>query len=207
MKINAVITAKRIKNPLESEHIYSFASAVTIAVGLFAGCLIFFLCRDNIINELSEIFLSFNGDFCNKNKPEIFSGLVFSSAPYIILSVILGTCAVGAPFVILLTALKSAAIGLVTSYIYYAFSLQGVEYCLLVFFPGKIILVFAMLLLTGSCISTARGVLKSVVGEDTIKSTNLQNYFLRSALIALIFILSSTVDFLMIICFSSLFSF
>ncbi len=204
MKISAVIAPKKLNfKPQNTSVLLSF---LPIALGLVAGSVIYVLCEEYLTGKLWDYFISFATEFSQKNGPEIFSGLIVSNLPYIILMFLFGTCAVGAPIVPMLSFIKSAGLSLTATYIYATYALEGIEYCLLVFFPGKVLLLFAMLLLTQSSFTTSREVNKAIKGIAETQ-VRLVTYILRSALICAVFILSSLVDFLMIISFSSLFSF
>ena len=204
MKINAVISKQTLN--INSANKSAILSAIIIALGIIAGAVVFIFSQDNIVNTLVEYFISFAMDFSNKNKPEILSGIILSHIPYFLTMLILGTSVVGTPGVMILTAMKSMGIGMLTTYIYSAFSLKGIEYCLLVLFPGKFILIFAMILLTQSCYITSRSIKESIKTKEN-RGVHFEKFALRSIFIAFLIILSAIVDFVTIISFSSLFDF
>ena len=84
--------------------------------------------------------------------------------------------------------------------------LKGIEYCLLVLFPGKFIMLFAMILLSQNCLITSNNIRLSARGNKD-RVVELDKYILRTVFIAMIILVSSTVDFITIISFSSLFDF
>ena len=204
MKINAVISKPSVKFDF-SDRIAIF-SALIIIVGIVSGAVIYSVTKDEILNKLCEYFLSFTTDFANKNKPEIISGLILSNIPYLIMMLIFGTNVVGTPGVVALTLAKSMGLGLLYTYIYDAFALKGIEFCLLILLPGKFVLVFAMILLTQNCFVTSSGLRKSLCNSED-RVVPLQKFALRSIIIALLFVVSSLIDFLTISSFSSLFDF
>ncbi len=207
MKIGAVISAEKLKfSPVKINNPSALVSFSVIASGLVFGCLFYTFEGSLLKNELWNFFVSFSSDFSNKNKPEILSGLLISNMPYVCLMTVFGTCAVGTPAVFLLSFLKSAGLGALSSYIYSSYALEGIEYCLLIFFPGKIILLFAMLLLTQSCYTLSRDIF-SALKQEGIKKVNMEKYFLRTVLITAIFSFSALIEFLCLTSFSSLFSF
>ena len=204
MKINAVISKSSVN--VDSTYKSAIISAITIAVGIIFGAIICILSKDNLNLSLIEYFINFSTDFSNKNKPEILSGIILSHIPYFIMMIIFGTSVVGTPAVILLTNIKSMGIGLLTTYIYSSFSLKGIEYCLLVMFPGKFVLIFAMILLTQSCFVTSNDVRHCLTNKEG-RVVSLEKFAIRSILIFGLIILSALIDFLAIISFSSLFNF
>ena len=204
MKINAVISKSSVN--VDSTYKSAIISAITIAVGIIFGAIICILSKDNLNSSLVEYFINFSTDFSNKNKPEILSGIILSHIPYFIMMIIFGTSVVGTPAVILLTNIKSMGIGLLTTYIYSSFSLKGIEYCLLVMFPGKFILIFAMILLTQSCFVTSNDIIQRLKNKEG-RVVSLEKFAVRSILIFGLIILSALIDFLANISFSSLFNF
>lgn len=207
MKVSAVINTKRIHpGQLHSKLPTVFISFIPIALGLIFGSLMFNFSDEGIFDSLKNCFLSFATDFTNKNTPEIISGMLLTYLAYFFMMVIFGMCALGTVPVFILSFFKSAGIGMTAAYIYSGYALKGVEYCLLVFYPGKILAMLAMLMLTHSCYYMSGNIRKLIKGShDT--TIEIEKYVLRSALIGSIFILSSLVDFLMLRCFSSLFAF
>lgn len=204
MKINAVISKPSVK--LNNGDKTAIISAAAIAFGIITGAMIYSVSNNTVFNEICDYFLSYATDFTHKNKPEIFSGIIISYVPYIIAMFILGTSIVGAVGTIALSTVKSMGIGLLFTYIYDAFSLKGIEYCLLILLPGKFILIFAMILLTQSCCMNSLAIRKSLSNFEN-GAVPLQKYLLRSVVILLLFVLSSLADFLMLTSFSSLFDF
>ncbi len=204
MKVSAVIATKKLN--LKPQNTSVMISFLPIAIGLVTGSVIYILCQEYLTGKLWDYFIGFTTEFSSKNTPEIISGLIVSNLPYIMLMFFFGTGAFGAPIVLILSFIKSAGLSLTATYIYAAYALEGIEYCLLVFFPGKVLLLFSMLLLTQNSFTTSLDVGRVIKGTAE-SEVRLDRYILRSALILAIFILSSLVDFLMIISFSSLFSF
>ena len=204
MKINAVISKSSVN--LDSTYKSAIISAITIAVSIIIGAVIYILSKDNFDSSLVEYFINFSTDFSNKNKPEILSGIILSHIPYFIMMIIFGTSVFGTPAVIFLTSIKSMGIGLLTTYIYSSFSLKGIEYCLLVMFPGKSVLLFAMILLTQSCFVTSNDIRHSLKNKEG-RVVPFDKFAIRSILIFCLILLSAIIDFLAIISFSSLFNF
>lgn len=205
--MNAVISAKGLRPRNFQKKIPSVVIvALPIAVGIIFGCIIYFFSDQSVFDSLKTYFIKFSTEFSDKNKSEIISGLIVSYLPYVIIMLIFGACAWGTAPVFIMSFLKSAGIGMTATYLYDVYALKGIEYSLLVFYPGKIIAVFAMLALTHSCYSMSRNInmLIKCKGEGAV---SLDSYFMRTLLISFIFVISSFVEFLTVTCFSSLFSF
>jgi hypothetical protein len=204
LKVSAVITRPTIS--LDNTKKSAILSSLVIVAGLVAGSVIYLLCSEDFTNNLFDYLISFATDFSNKNKPEILSGLVLQNLIYYIAMLIFGTSVIGTPAVLFISFIKAVGLSFLTTYIYGVFALKGIEYCLLVVFPGKFFLLFAMVLLTQNCYCTSTEIIKSLRGNDS-RGVNFKKFSVRSLLILLILLIASTIDFLMIISFSSLFDF
>ncbi len=203
LKISAVIAPKKLKNDFKNPGIvFSFAA---IALGLIFGSVLYIFSKNYTYDTLFEYFIRFSTEFSYKNKPEIFSGLIVSNILYVILMLVFGMGALSSPVIFLLSFIKSAGLGMTVTHIFNTYALEGIEYCMLVYFPGKALLLFSMLLLTQSCYWSSREISRAIKGEDVIVRTD--KYILRSVLICLVFVIASLIEFITIICFSSLFSF
>ena len=204
MKINAVISKPSVK--MDSANKSAIVSALAVSIGIVVGSIVYAISKGELTDTLLEYFISFSMDFTDKNKPEILSGIVLSNIPYFIAMVILGTSAVGTPVVLPLTFVKSMGLGLLTTYIYDAFALKGIEYCLLVLFPGKSVLIFAMILATQNSIITSNIIRKKLKYKDN-GVVSLNKFALRATFILIMIMLSGVIDFLTLLSFNSLFNF
>lgn len=211
MKINAAFTKRpKIK---AAEHFQSdfkrrtlILSVLSIALGITFGTIMFIFNDKYISNELLKFFIDFETDFSGKSFFEIFFGFLAVNLVYIILLVVFGSSAIGEIPIVLLTFIKSLGIGSLTSYLFGEYGIRGLEYYLLVFLPGKVVLIFAMVLLLQNSLLSSHQIRQTVKGIINDK-IDIKLYLLRTALIILIFILASIVDASAIKLFSPLFSF
>lgn len=204
MKLSAVIKRPSVSsNPAKSS---AMISASIIIVGITVGTALYVLSEKAIENQLWNYFISFSTDFANKNKPEIFFGLVMQNLAYFSVTLFCALCVFGTPAVFFLSFTKSLGLGMLTTYIYDSFALRGIEYCLLVFFPGKILLIFAMILLTQNCYVMSTDINRSIRNKSE-GGVEFRKFTLRGLFILFLIILSSLIDFLTVISFSSLFDF
>ena len=204
MKVKAVINRSdfRLNNSSKSA-IISFA---VIFLGIVFGIMLYSLSDEALLTALQEDFISFVSVLKNKNNPEIFAGLFFQNILYCIIMIIFSLCVYGTPAVLLISFIKAMGLGLLTTCIYDSFLLKGVEYCLLVFFPGKVFLVFAMILLTQNSSVNSNSITKSFKGCAE-RGGSLKKFALRTVVIIIILTLSNTVDYFACALFSSLFEF
>lgn len=207
MKVSAVINANKLKNKkIDYKQPGMIVVFVCLTLGIVCGCIVYTVADNNLFSPLGKYFLSFATDFSNKNKPEIFSGLIISDLPYFIAMLVFGLSALGYIPVLLISFFKCAGIGAVATYLYTTYSLEGIEYCILILFPSYAVMVLAIMMLTHSCYVTGMKINKLIRNKDE-SDIELQKYFLRSGLIYCIFVVASVIRFVTIISFSSLFSF
>ena len=186
----------------------AITSSLIIVVGIISGALLYSIRGESLAGELLESFLGFVTDFSHKSKPEIISGLMLPDIIYLLAMIMLGTCAFGTPAVMVISAIYSMGLSMTVAYIYDSFALQGIEYCLLIFLPGKFLLVLAILLLTQNCFVTSNGIRLAVYGKTSNdRVVDLKKYSVRNFVIFIIILLSGFIDFLMLTSFSSLFEF
>ena len=203
MKVSAIIK-KPGKNAIENKSAI-FASLVII-IGIISGVLLYVFNKTEISVKLSESFIKYAAEFSQKNKPEIFSGLIGYDLIFLLVMTILGTCAFGTPALICLSIVSSMGLSMLTAFIYDNFALKGIEYCLMVFLPGKFFLILALILLTQNCVVTSKSIIDSL-NSKADRVVDFRKYSLRVLVIAVIIFLSAIVDFITLTGFSSLFDF
>lgn len=204
MNINTVVLNNKIK--FTSRRVPTIISTVSIASGIICGSIFYILFEQLFTSNICDYFIKFITDFSNKNSAEIFSSLILTNLPYVIIMYILGTNARGSIFIPALTFIKASGLGIVTTYIFCKYTLKGIEYCLLVFFPSKIILIFSLLLLTENCYLTSSKIGKCIKSKYEA-DIELSKYDLKTIIICLIMLVSCLIELISIITFSSLFTF
>lgn len=183
-----------------------FAAFLSVLAGLISGSMVYatFIHKNN--NPIVDIFISFNTEFIGKADAELFSGITVSVLIYFLMLFISGSSLFGRPMCVVITFFKFAGIGALISYLYIAYGLKGLEYVLLVFFPGKLILIFTSVLMSRSSFEMS-GIVKNGTNEKGSTTLSMRLYYLKSLVYLLMFIVSAAIDFLMIKIFSSLFNF
>lgn len=197
------------KNKLDlfsSGRVSTVISCIPIVAGLLMGCIFSYLFENQTGEKILSAFIDFATNHSNKSSAEIFSGIVLSLIPYFILMYFLGMSPRGKAAIFILTFLKSLGLSVVVTNIYFTYELKGIEYCLLVFFPGKIFLLFSMLLLTENCYATSKLIQQTIKNKNETK-VDLLKYDFRNVFIAVIMLLSCVIEFVLIKAFSTLFVF
>ena len=206
MKIRAVISTDIIKSGGFIKHKLQLLNPALLALALVSGTVLYVVSRDYLTGEIWECFTGFFLDFSSKTKLEVFSGMLLSHLPYLVLTIVFGTCSMGYILVITAAFVKIMGIGMIATYLYSSFGLQGIEYALLIFFPGKFLMIFSMLYLMDICTTNSLYIKSLTKGESIIKnSSNL--YTVRTVTAVIVFTFSLLIDCFLAVSFSSLFSF
>ena len=181
------------------------AAFISSLTGIISGTLIytFFLINEN---PIFDVFHSFYTDFKDKTDIEAFSGIVVVILLYFFVLFISGSSFMGKYLCVSATFFKAVGIGALISFLYSEYGLKGLEYVLLVFFPGKCILLFAAILMTKNSFDMSNTVKNGMSEKGSIASF-VKMYYVKSLLSLIIFIVSATADFLLIKIFSDLFDF
>lgn len=206
MKLSATINRREIfhgysKNRFPKNLLISF---ITIIIGIICGTIIYIINSDFISNRLVKYFVSFYTEFSGKKFYEIFCGIILSFLSYYILLVIFGTSVLGFVPTIATAFFKAFGMGCLATYIISAYELHGFEYFLLIIFPGKILIIFSLLLLTEMCIDSSQRI-KELSEKGSAERFSLNLYLKKSLLILIMMILSALTETICIKLFSSLF--
>ncbi len=206
MNIRAFVSSDIIQREGIFKDKVNMLNFTVIALALISGTVLYALTDGSYSNEIWDFFKAFSFDFSSKSKVEVFSGIIISHLPYIILMIIFGSSSIGYNFIALISFVKVAGIGMLSTYLYSSFGLKGIEYAVLIFFPGKFIMIFSILFLMHSCINNSLHIRKLTRGEyGTEKSNNI--YTVKVASAVLLFLISSFIDCILSVSFSSLFVF
>lgn len=203
MKVNAAVLSLKGLSVSDKSLLTAFFSVLS---GLMSGSLVYAFDIFNNDNPIGEIFISFNTDFIGKTDIEVFSGITVSVLIYFMILFISGSSIFGRTMCIVTTLLKFAGIGALISHLYSSYGLKGLEYVLLIFFPGKLFLIFAAVLMT-KCSFDMSNTVKNGSGEKGSTASVMKLYYLKSLVFLSVFILSAAVDFFTIKIFSGLFDF
>ncbi len=206
MKISAVISKDIIKRSGMAKNKLNLTVFLVIALALLSGTVLFIISEKNLSKEIGDSFISFYSDFSSKTNGEIFTGMLSSHLPYVILMIILGKSSVGYAVIPVLSFTKIIGISFLNTYLYSVFGLKGVEYSLLIFIPGKFLMIFSVIFLMQCCMENSLNIKNILKGESRLEN-NSYFYWVRITVAVMILTLSSLVDCILTVSFSSLFSF
>lgn len=205
MKINAVITTNKFKKnkSIFKDYGITITTVLILVLSVAFGVVYYMFFKDNINEELSILFNDYTSIFVKSSKPSIISGLLSGNIIYFLLMLLFSTSVIGIPFLYFFSATRMIGLGTVTAYIYSTYGLKGIEYCALIFFPGKLFLILAVLILTDSCIYMCRSLRKNQ--NDDVSGA--KKSVVRIIFVLIFIILSVLFDFFTITLFSGLFDF
>lgn len=202
MKVNAaLIKNKNIKNAATDKSIVT--AFLSVASGLVSGGVLFALNKEVCVNEIHGLFTVFMKRFENDNTIFILITMLLSGLIYYAVIIISGTSIAGKNIILFYTILNFSSLSMIASYLYSEYNLKGLEYCLLVFYPGKMIYLFSSLLAVKNAIEYCNALKCRPV--EAINSK--KRYICTNGIIFLLFASGITIDFIMIKTFSSLFTF
>ncbi len=206
MKFSGIVTSEPYKKSIFFKDKMQILSFATIVFSLISGSVFYLLSEDFFNNEVNKLFSESLSFMISGSAIEIFSGIIFLHISYLIIMVVFGTSSLGYIIVLLLTYFRTASISTINAFLYSTYGLKGIEYCFLIFFPGKFALLLALLMLTYFCVNNSLYVKKIMKGEyNTEKHEKV--YTARILVIVLLFFLSALVECFLVRNFSRLFSF
>ena len=182
--------------------VFSFTAACS---GVILGAIITSFFNNDLKNEVLSLFISFNTEFVDKTKSEIFSGIALSGVLYFFVMVISGSSFFGKYLSFFATVIKTMGIGALVSFFYDEYGIRGLEYVLLVFAPGKAFLFIGILLITKCCYDTVNAFFNSNAEKNPTLIRKL--YIIKCSVAFLLLLISWTIDFICLSVFSDLFSF
>lgn len=173
---------------------------ISVSIGIFLGSVIYMNADELIIEQINELFLIFNQKFSETKPLTILSGLISEHLTYLLTIILFSTSILATPAIHIATVIKSSGIGFFSAYLYCNFALKGLEYCLLIFYPSMVIFIVFMLTASKASLSYNK-VIKQ--GSAFVTKTAIINLMITVSFL----LLSCLVESVLIISFSSLFSF
>ncbi|MBQ3136088.1 MAG: stage II sporulation protein M [Clostridia bacterium] len=206
MKFSGVITSEANKRNTFFKDKIQLISFAVIAVSLIIGSAFYLLSEEYFNAEIKKLFSESLSFMTTGSAFEIFSGIMVLHAVYFIIMTVFGTSSLGYVFILLMTFFKTLSIGLINAFLYSNYGLKGIEYCCLVFFPGKYLILLVMLMLTYFCIKNSMHVKECMRGEYN-KERKDNTYPIRLFVIGILLSVSIAVECFLVRNFSQLFSF
>lgn len=204
MKINAVIFKKDkfkdLKYSSEKRKKLIFLTSY-LSVFVLIGILMFLLHKDKTHTIFNECFREYIQFIKEKSKPEVFAGLLTGNLFYFILVLFFTFNLLGKPFIYIISGLKISGLSAIVAYLYYSYQIKGIEYTLLVLLPGKLLLIFAIILM----INLTSSHIDEFIKRNCENKTDIGINLIKLLFIFLIIMISTAVDTLTAVTFSELF--
>ena len=178
-------------------------------IGILIGTLII---KQNIGQTFEDTSYLING-FINKRAADsaigIFINSFLASFPLILISFLIGLCAIGMPFIPLIPAFRGLGIGLAMGYLYSGFGVKGIAYCALLIIPAAVFSSTCLILSCRESLKFSFLLLSTITPSG--KSGQLSNYFKKYSFkqfgYVLILLLSSFIETLLYTAFAGMFIF
>ena len=203
MKVNAVVFSMK-RFLIKDKGLLS--AFITIFIGILVGVFIYAFLLNDKENILFDLFVSFNTDYISKSDIEILSGIALNVLIYYLILFFSGTSFLGRYICLTATFVKVIGISALISYLYVQYGLKGLEYVLLIFFPGKTILLFAAVIMTKNSYDMC-SIVNNGAGEKGSTASIKKIYYLKSLIFSILFALSALIDYVSLKIFSGLFDF
>ena len=133
-----------------------------------------------------------------------FYNSLVSTVPLLIITFILGLCAIGVPFIPFISVFRGLGLGISMGYLYAFQGLKGIGYCALIIIPPAIVSSIAIILACKEALRFSSIIFMSMTskGNKTGKIPDMKKYCLRFCVFLFLLIAAVIID----ACFSSAFS-
>lgn len=208
MKINAVITKRpslsNEKRKIEEVDRNLLAIASIMMLSIVSGALIYRFKSDVFSDGIFKYFVAFSTDLSGKSFAEAFSGFFAVDLSVLLLISVFGVSAYGRVPILLTVIFRLLGIGALGSFLLDKYSAEGIKFFLAVIVPGKLFMLFALLLSAQNCFQTSKLTKQAIDGKNT-EEISLKLFWLRNIVSAAIFLISALVDTLALRFLSPLF--
>lgn len=206
MKISAVFSRNRNKNYFDTEFKNLIIIIVTFIIAVISGTIIVFTNYSFFEKTLGSLFLSFFTGYSSKSLYMIILSEICNEALFLLLCIVFGSSAYGKAPIIATVFLKIEGLATIASYILSAYQLKGLEYYLLIYLPGNILIIFTVLFVAVKCLNRSEIIKKIIIKNNSAEYEKL-TYVKQFIFASVVIIISALTDSILIRVFSPLFSF
>lgn len=194
-----IISIKSL-NIKDKNLIWSFA---VILLGIIFGIFLYICSKTFLDVKLNDLFINFSENIAINNFLEKLHIIILGNIILFLCLIICGGSLFGRWLCPLLIIFKVSGISIIICHLYSTYGLTGLEYVLLVFFPGKILLIYALLFMCKSSISMSEKIRQTANNNYT---REIKTYYLKCIYTLLLVLLSSLTDCICINLFSGILS-
>ena len=218
MKIQAVITKKPVlptihtnirlpirekRKPREKTQLgLVFAAGVS---GLLIGVVLFFLRREQVCQWLETPFESYRLFLQTARFSQLFTVHILRDLLLQICCVLPGVSLAGFALLPCEFALILSGMSLFACFLVRQFALNGIGFFFLCLFPGKMIQMFALLIMIQSGIEKSKSLRQIARGESPLAEQTFQFYWQRTGMSTVLLFIASLFDCILIRLFMTLF--
>jgi len=198
-----VYNGKALKNIVENSRI--FVLAFLFVSGVFIGA-VSGNSETEISNKTADIINSF---IVSKNQNEFVDIIInsfISNGILMLTNVFLAFSLIGYPFLVWLPCIKGIGLGAFAGYLYSAYKITGLGYCIMTVFPGAIVSTVALIIACNdSCDYSKNAFMKSLRGRGQFEKDETKIYLIRQSILIGVCIISSIIDSVFNLVFSGFF--
>ncbi len=170
-----VISLKGLTGFVRSNKV-PLAVTLLFVTGIILGTVTVTKRNEYILIKTAEIFKDYITVQTGQSLFALFMNSVFKFSIYIIVIYLLGLCAIGSPFICAVPLIRGLGAGLISGYLYSAYSLKGIGYCVLIMYPGLLVSLFAMMIGCSNGIAMSYDLLRCMGAERTGTDMGLKKY-------------------------------
>ena len=179
---------------------------ITVLFGITFGSLIFNASDLTLKNEILIYFNIYKNGLNSLKLSELLYINIKNGLPYFFILLFSGSSIFGKYLIVPFTFIKASGLGALISFYYDAFKLQGLGFTLLILIPGKIIYIFALLIMTKYCYEFSSSIISSELNTKSSKEY-VYIFLLRCIVYLLMILFSFVIDTICAYAFNSLFDF
>lgn len=159
-----------------------------------------------LLKNVSDISQSYIASRAEQGIGENCLNSLTVSMLFMLVNVFMGFSLIGYPLIIWLPLIKGLGIGALTGYLYSAFKITGLGYCVLTIYPGTVVAVVALILACNDSAEYSKNAfLKAVRGRGQFEKDETKIYLIRQFVFCVVSVASSIVDSLFAAAFSVFF--
>lgn len=158
-------------------------------------------------SEIKIIFLDFISESLGNSYIRTLPLQITVNLSYVFICFVSGTSIYGRFLIYLLCYYKMVGIASIASTLIKSYLLKGLEYCLLIFIPGKLLLVFGIILITVNSLKVSKALCDLHKEGIALATYDKSIYLKQIAFSCLIILLSSIIDTILPEIFLPLFEF
>lgn len=167
-----VISLSRIRKFNRKNGYNILLISVTLAGVIFGTLICMTYQNETAVNYIECMHLT------EKNFGHYFLFSFLSNALCLLILFVFGLCVAGSAFIIMLIFIKASGAGIIAGSIYNLYGIQGIKFCLVVYYPAVIVLLTALIMAGNEGLFTVNEI-KSLYNRSGEEKTGISVYLKR----------------------------